>query len=151
MPRTKLTEQEKYEFHCTVTLEPRDISYGGHLSNDALVSLLGTARVHLLDTLGFTELNLGDHSTGIIMSDLVVNFKAEAFMLDELVIDTHIGEFTRTGFRLFYRVARGETLVALAETGTVTFNYKSRKPAPAPQIFLRTLALTNVPTACTSL
>ncbi|MBA4390682.1 MAG: thioesterase [Syntrophus sp. (in: bacteria)] len=139
MPRIKLIEQESYEFHFTARLQPRDINYGGHMGNDSLVSLLGTARVNMLYSMGMSEGQLGDGETGVIMSDLAVNFKAEAFMLDEIVIDTHIGEFSRTGFRIFHRLKKEEVLVALAETGMITFNYSIRKIAPVPEIFLKTL------------
>ncbi len=139
MPRIKLIEQESYEFHYRAKLQPRDINYGGHLGNDSLVSLLGAARVNMLYTMGMSEGQLGDGETGVIMSDLAVNFKAEAFMLEEVVIDTHIGEFSRTGFRIFHRLKKEAVLVALAETGMITFNYSIRKIAPVPDIFLKTL------------
>ena len=139
MPRTKLIEQASYEFHFTTRLQPRDINYGGHLGNDSLVSLLGTARVNALYAMGVSEMDLGDKETGVIMSDLAVNFKAEAFMLDEVVIDTHIGEFSRTGFRMFHRVKRGEVVVALAESGAIAFNYSTRKIAPVPNTFFEML------------
>jgi 4-hydroxybenzoyl-CoA thioesterase len=133
-------EQGEYEFHYTVALQPRDINYGGHMGNDALVSLVGAARVHMFRSLGFSELNLGDGQTGILMSDLSVNYKAEAFMFDELQIDTHIGELSPGGFRIFHRVRRGETIIALVETGLVTFNYETRKIAPVPETLLNALA-----------
>ena len=139
MSRIKLIEQESYEFHFATRLQPRDINYGGHLGNDSLISLLGTARVNMLFSLGMSEGQLGDGQTGVIMSDLVVNFRAEAFMLDEIVVDTHIGEFSRTGFRIFHRLKKEEILVALAETGMITFNYSIRKIATVPEIFLKTL------------
>lgn len=139
MPRTKLIEQASYEFHFTTRLQPRDINYGGHLGNDSLVSLLGTARVDMFYAMGMSEGQLGDGQTGVIMSDLAVNFKAEAFMLDEVVIDTHIGEVGRTGFRIFHRLKKEETLIALAETGMITFNYNTRKIAPVPDVFLAML------------
>ena len=139
MPRIKLIEQESYEFHFTTILQPRDINYGGHLGNDSLVSLLGTARVNMLFSMGVSEAHLGDGQTGVIMSDLAVNFKTETFMLDAVVIDTHIGEFSRTGFRIFHRLKKEEVLVALAETGMITFNYRERKIAPVPDVFLKTL------------
>ncbi|MCX5813909.1 MAG: thioesterase family protein [Proteobacteria bacterium] len=140
MPRIKLSELNNYEFHYTVTLEPRDINYGGHLGNDALVSLMGAARVNMLRSIGVSEKDLGDGKTGIIMSDLAVNYKSEAFMFDELVIDTHAGEISRSSFRLFHRINKGQIVVALAETGLTTFNYASRKVAPIPEVFLKALA-----------
>jgi acyl-CoA thioesterase FadM len=140
MPRIKLVEQKEYAFHCTILLQPRDINYGGHLGNDALVALLGTARVNMLHSMGMSEMYLGDGKTGIIMSDMVINFKAEAFMFDEITIDTHAGELSRNGFRIFHRIKKGQTTIALAETGITAFNYGSRKITPLPETFLKGLA-----------
>lgn len=140
MPRTKLDEQAAYEFSCTVTLQPRDINYGGHLGNDSLVSLIGTARSCMFRSIGLSEGNLGDGKTGIIMADLTVSFKAEAFMFDQLQIDTHVGEITRTGFRLFHRVSRGEAVIAFAETGIVAFDYSRRKIAQVTDEFIKALS-----------
>jgi acyl-CoA thioester hydrolase len=140
MPRIRLKEQLSYEFHYATRLGPRDINYGGHLGNDVLVALAGCARVDLFHSLGLRETDLGDGHTGIIMADLVVNFRAEAFMFDEIVIETHIGEFSRTRFRMFHRVTKGDVVVALAETGLRTFNYLAREVAPVPDSFLEALA-----------
>ena len=43
MSRIKLDEQQEYTFLYAITLQPRDINYGGHLGNDSLVALVGTA------------------------------------------------------------------------------------------------------------
>ena len=137
MSRIKLDEQHEYTFLYAITLQPRDINYGGHLGNDSLVALVGTARANMFRSLGLSEGDLGDGRTGIIMSDLVVNYKAEAFMFDEVVIETQVAEFRRTGFRIFHRVKKGEVLIALAETGITTFNYASRKVVPVPEAFLK--------------
>jgi acyl-CoA thioesterase FadM len=140
MSRIRLHEQLSYEFHYTKRLEPRDINYGGHLGNDALVSLAGSARADALHALGLREQDLGDGYTGIIMADLVVNFRAEAFMFDEIDIDTHMGEFSRTRFRIFHRLTKGDIIVALVETGLAAFNYLTREVAPVPDTFLKALA-----------
>jgi len=145
MPRIKLIEQNKYPFSLNVTLQPRDINYGGHLGNDALISLLGSARVDMLHSLNMSEGDLGDGRTGIIMSDLVVSFKAEAYMFDELCIETNAGEFSRIGFRIFHRVTKkGGGLIALAETGMTTFNYSTRKIAQVPDKFLEEVSRRNL-------
>ena len=140
MARIRLNEQLSYEFHYATRLAPRDINYGGHLGNDAIVTLVGTARTDLLYSLGLREVDLGDGCTGIIMADLVVNFRAEAFLFDEIVIDTHIGEFSPTAFRMFHRVIRGDIVIAFVETGLRTFNYLAREVAPVPEVFLQALA-----------
>ncbi|MCK6628142.1 MAG: thioesterase family protein [Anaerolineae bacterium] len=139
MPRIKLHELPHYEFCYEVTLQVRDINYGGHLGNDALVGLLHEARINLLNRRGCSEMNLGDGQTGIIMADLAVNFKEEGFMLDRLQIDSHIGELSRRSFRIFHRITKGGSILALAETGFVAFNYATRAIAPVPAAFIEAL------------
>ena len=114
---------------------PRDINYGGHLGNDAIVTLFGSARAGMYHAMGFGEGDLGDGENGTIMSDLVVNYRAEGYVFDEIRIDSHIGELTTGSFRIFQRMVRGDTLVALAETGIVVFNYGRHKVGRLPDIF----------------
>jgi YbgC/YbaW family acyl-CoA thioester hydrolase len=116
MPRTKLHEQQWYRFSFIIRVQPRDINMAGHVGNENIVALVGTARSEMFLEMGFSELDLGDGETGIIMSDLVVNYKAEASMFDELLIETQVGELNRKGFRMFHRVTKGRTLIALMET-----------------------------------
>jgi len=139
MPRIKLSEQAVYEFQSSIQVRPQDINHGGHLGNDNLISLVGVARAHLFRSLGFSELDLGDRQTGIIIKDMVVNYKAEAFMFDELLIETHIDEVVGKGFRMFHRVRRDASLIALVETGFVTYNYPAKKTVPVPPSFLKAL------------
>lgn len=141
--RIKLVEMGQYAFHYATRLEPRDINAAGHLGNDSLISLVGSARAYVFHSMGLSWDDLGDGSTGFIMSDLVVNYRAEAFMFDEIVIDTHFGEFTRTAFRAFHRVKKGKGVVALAETGLVTFDYRSKRIVPVPEAFLKAFATQN--------
>ena len=77
MPKTKLKEQPFYPFHYETSLKIRDINYGNHLSNDAVVGLLHEARIHMLQQLECSELNLGDSKTGTMIADLVVNYKKQ--------------------------------------------------------------------------
>ena len=51
-----------------------------------------------------------------------------------LAFETAAGEFGRVGFRLFHRVVRPAdgALIALVETGMVSFDYEAGKPAPLP-------------------
>lgn len=139
MPRVKLEEQPEYAFSHTVTVRVTDLNYGSHLANSALVELLHEARARLFHQLGCSEVDLGDGHTGIIMADLAINFKAEGFLFETLRIDSHIAELGRKSFRIFQRVRKEEGLVALAETGIVTFDYRVRSPAVVPETFVLAL------------
>jgi acyl-CoA thioester hydrolase len=139
LPRIKLSEQEAYEFRHVLQVRPQDVNHGGHVGNDHLISLVGAASALLFRSLGFSELNLGDGQTGTIMADLAVNYLAEAFMFDELLIETHFGELAEKGFRMFHRVTRNSMLIALVETGFVAYNYALKDTVPLPQYFLERL------------
>lgn len=143
MPRTKLTEQPSYEFFYPITLQPRDINYGGHLGVDSLVSIIGTARAHIFKSAGLSEINLGDDRTGIIMTDVQVNLKAEGFMFDNLEVYTHIGALTKTGFRFFHKITRGDSIIALSEMGFLTFDYAARKVVSVPKPFIHALGISH--------
>ncbi len=145
MPRIKLAEQEVYEFRSSVQVRPQDVNYSGHVGNDNLVSLVGAARAQLFHSLGLSELDLGDGQTGIIITDLVVNYKAEAFMFDELLVETHFDEFAEKGFRMLHRVRRDSKLIALVETGFASYRYATKKTVPLPAIFLKRLADRQIP------
>ena len=93
--------------------------------------------------MGFTELNLGDDKTGIIMSDIAVSFKSEGFLLDDIVVFSHIDEMTDATFRVYHKVMRGETVLALAETGIVAFDYDKKSISDIPKCFIERLERWN--------
>ena len=139
MPKIKLKKQEQYEFEYKTTIQVTQINYGGHLGNDALVSITHQARVNLLKELGFTELDLGDGETGIIMADLAVNYLGEAFMFDELTVYSHVDEISSHSFRVFHNITKEDKSIALAETGIIAFNYKDHMISEIPEIFINKL------------
>jgi acyl-CoA thioester hydrolase len=139
MPRIRLLEQEGYEFQYSFKVGPQDINHAGHVGNDNLISLVGAARAYLFHSMGLSELDLGDRQTGIIITDLVVNYRAEAFLFDELCIDTHIDEIAPKGFRMFHRVRKDTKLIALVETGFAAYDYATKKTAPIPASFPKCL------------
>ena len=136
MPKVKLTKKENYEFEYKVILQVTDINYGGHLGNDALVGIIHEARVNLLKTLGCSEFDLGDGKTGIIMSDLGVNYLGEGFMFDEIIVHSTIDEISNASFRLFHHVTKKEKTIAFCETGIIAFDYNERRITEIPRVFL---------------
>ena len=137
MARVKLTPLDHYQNIYETTVEVTDLNYGNHLGNDTLVGIIHRAQVHFLHRLGVSENDLGDGKTGILLTDLIVNFKEESFLFDKLNIESSIGEVHSKGFRMFHKItAEQERLIALAETGIVAFNYQKRKVARIPESFV---------------
>jgi acyl-CoA thioester hydrolase len=138
-----MVEQPVYEFCYPITIQPRDINYGGHLGVDSLVSIVGTARAYIFKSIGLSEGNIGDNRAGIIMTDFVVNLRAEGFMFDNLEVYTHIGELTKKGFRFFHKITRGASLVALVESGFLAYDYTAKKVTSVPEKFSNALGLSR--------
>lgn len=132
MARTKITIPEKIIAAFIIPVRITDINYGNHAGNDALVGIIHEARVQWLIQLGYTELNI--EGTGLIMSDLAVEYKNESFYGDQLKVSICIGELTAVSFELFYSIVNQENkLIAKAKTGMVCFNYANKKVVTVPE------------------
>jgi acyl-CoA thioester hydrolase len=141
VPRIKLDPLNHYPHIYKTAIEVTDLNYGNHLGNDAVVGIIHRARVHFMKHLGVSEQNLGDGETGILLSDLVVNYKGEGFLFDTLIVESGIGELGTKGFRMFHRITTGQNrAIALAETGIVAFNSKERKVVRIPESFIRRIS-----------
>jgi acyl-CoA thioester hydrolase len=141
MPRVKLHEQKEYEFHYDVTVQVRQINSTGHLDHKAVIEIIHDARATLFHSLGLSERNIGDGHTGIIMVDLIINFKEEGFAFDQLRVDTHVGEISEKSFRMFHRIMKrgGGTIIALAEMGFIIYDYTKGAITSMPEPFLKSL------------
>ena len=119
-------------FTLQIPVRISDINYGNHLGNDSVLSILHEARMQGLATLGFTELVVGGH--GLIMADMMIAYKNEAFYGDVLIICMYAVEITEKTFDLLYRVTVERVgmvkEVAHAKTAMVCYDYGSRKVVP---------------------
>jgi acyl-CoA thioester hydrolase len=113
-----------------------DINYGGHMGNDKALLIFHDARIAFLESLGFSEKNIG--GPAIIMRDAHVSFRKEVFLHDSLTVDVDIDNVTLTSFNMVYTVKRESDgdIVFLGNTGLVAFNYDSRKVTKLPDVFL---------------
>ena len=106
-----------------------DINYGGHLGNDAVLSIMQEARMQLLARKGFTELVTGGH--GLIMGDVMIAYRGESFYGDVLKVELFVDQLSARSFDLLYRLTTErngvQLAVAEAKTGMICFDYDSRK------------------------
>ena len=134
MARIRIELPEKCLATFTIPIRITDINYGNHLGNNALVEVIHEARMQFLQKHDFTELDAA--GTALIMSELLVEFKSEAFYKDILEVKIFAGEISRVGFEFFYSVStirNNQTLlIAKAKTGMVCFNYKEKKVESIP-------------------
>ena len=133
MPRIKLELPQTFSFSTQISVRITDLNYGGHLGNDAVLSLLHEARMQFFTHGGYTELDFA--GVGLIMADVAIEFKAEAFYGEVLNIYVTAADFSRVGFDVYYKLVKdeNETVVALAKTGMICFDYTRKKVVSVPQ------------------
>lgn len=130
MSRVKIKLPNDNPLHkVTLPVRISDINYGGHLGNDSVLSIIHEARMSMLANWGFTELNAGGN--GLIMADVMIAYKGEAFYGDVLTIDIYVEEVTERSFDLLYDIkterAGVSVAIAHAKTGMICFDYQMRK------------------------
>lgn len=130
MPRVKIDLPEKF-FNISIKIPVRitDINYGDHVGNDSLVAIIHEARMQFLQQYGFTELNI--EGIGLIMADLIVEFKNESFYKDIIDVKMGRGDISKVSFELFYRLItirnNEEVIIANAKTTMVCYDYELKK------------------------
>jgi acyl-CoA thioester hydrolase len=130
MARVKIKFPAEMPLH-TVTIPVRigDVNYGGHVGNDAILSIIHEARVQLFNHWGFTELNAGGNA--LIMADVMIAYRGEAFYGDILTIKLYVEEITARSFDILYHITTlrngNITDIVHAKTGLVCYNYETHK------------------------
>lgn len=135
MARIKIDLPEHFVFETEIPVRISDINYGGHLGNDAILSIAHEARIRFLADLGYSEKNIENMS--IILGDAAIAFRHESYYGDVLLISIAVGDFSSRGFELLYRMLRkadGKE-IARVKTGQVFFDYKTKKIAKVPEAF----------------
>jgi acyl-CoA thioester hydrolase len=135
MPRIKLEIPKTFPYKTEMDIRIADINYGNHMGNDALLSLLHEARIRFFYHYGCKELDL--FGVSLIMSDVAIQYKAEAYHGDMLQIEMTAYDFGVTAFDLFYYITRKQDnkLIALAKTNMVCYNYEEKKMKDVPEQF----------------
>ena len=112
-----------------------DINYGGHLGNDAVLSMIHEARVRFLKNHQYSELDIEGY--GLVLTDSVIIYKAEGFHGEEVQIDVTVSDFNKYGCDFFYLLSNRKTAVEIAhaKTGIVFYDYDERKVVSVPDAF----------------
>lgn len=135
MARVKLEIPQPLLGTFNIPVRINDINYGNHVGNDAFVSIIHEARMQWLKQHRFTELNI--EGTGLIMSDLAVEFKNESFYGDMIEVKISAADISRASFELYYQLSAKRNnesiLLANAKTGMICYDYTARKVVTLPE------------------
>lgn len=135
MARVKLEMPRHFTFTTEMPVRIGDINYGGHLGNDAVLSMIHEARVRFLKNHQYSELDV--EGCGLVLTDSVIIYKAEGFHGEEVQIDVTVTDFNKYGCDFFYLLSNRKTAVEIAhaKTGVVFFDYDERKVVAMPAGF----------------
>ena len=134
MPRIKIELPATFIFQTEIKIRISDVNYGGHVGNDAILSLAHEARLQFLKQYDFSEKDFG--GAGLIMADAAIEFRTELFYGDTVTVSIGISAFTRMGFDIFYLMEKiadeKREVVAVVKTGMICYDYAARKVTSVP-------------------
>ena len=135
MARVKIELPKEFIFKTEIPIRINDINYGGHLGNDAVLSIAHEARLRFLKHYSFTELNVG--GAGTIMVDAAVQYKAEGLHGDIVLVEIAVTDITGVGCDFVYRCTNKNTgaVIAIVKTGIVFYDYNRKKIVTFPEKF----------------
>jgi len=112
------------------------LNYGNHVGYDSYFSIAQEARMRWLKLYNMSELNL-DASIGYIVIKASMNYKAEAFYGDILIIEVSCANQQDKKFDFLYKIKNKmtEKLIAFGETTQVFFDYNLKKISLVPNKF----------------
>jgi acyl-CoA thioester hydrolase len=139
MSRIKLQLPESFNFFTLIPIRITDINYGGHVGNDTILTLLHEARMHFFKNFGYSEMEL--EGVSLIMSDAAIEFRSESFYGDTIKAFVKAHNFSRVGFDLYYKLlkTKDESIVAVAKTAMICYDYQSKRILSLPEKLKRTL------------
>lgn len=100
-----------------------------------MISMISEARARFLFEFGIRESD--GNGVGIIVTDLATTYRAEAHARDQLLFEVGVMDFNKYGGDITFRITRPAdgTLVAMAKSGFVFFDYRQSKVVQMPQEF----------------
>jgi acyl-CoA thioester hydrolase len=145
MARIKLDLPDNFSFTTSIQVRITDINYGGHVGNDAILSLIHESRMQFLKQLGYTELEFA--GVGLIMADAAIEFRNELFYGDVVIVAIACAAVSKVSFDMYYKLEKmadptqdkKRVLVATAKTGMVCYDYANKKIAAMPEEARRNL------------
>ena len=124
-----------YCYSTRLSVRVTDINAANHLGNDSMISMISEARARFLFDMGDGE--GADADIRIIVTDLATTYRAEAYARDELLFEVGMMDLNKYGGDIIFRITRpaDATLIAMAKSGFVFFDYRRKTVVPFPERF----------------
>ncbi len=135
MPRITVDLPDRFVYTTELAVYINHINYGHHLDNSALLALVSEARVRFFRSMDYTELNVD--GVGIIVADVAVQYRSEAFHGEVLLFELAAHDFNKYGCDIVWKISEkiSGREVARGKTGILFFDYAEKKKAMVPPRF----------------
>ena len=143
MARVRLQLPTNILFRTEIPIRISDINYGGHLGNDAVLSMVHEARIQFLQSLNYSEFDI--EGTGIIMTDAIIVYSSEGFYGDMLMVEVGTADFQLTNCDIIFRLTNKtkNKEVARVKTGIAFFDNQAKKISAVPGSFRKKCEAAN--------
>ncbi len=124
---------------------PVEVRFGdtdamGHANNSRFLTYCESARIAYWEAVTGEPFALATHGQqeSMILAEIRVTFRSQAFFGDRLTVETRCARIGRTSFTLEHRITaeaapdRPTRLVAVADGVQVLFDYETDRPRPIP-------------------
>ncbi|MNF39067.1 hypothetical protein D3C76_254130 [compost metagenome] len=131
--------EDQFCYSTTLTVRVTDINAANHLGNDSMISMISEARACFL-------FDFGLQANDIIVTDLATTYRAEAHARDQLLFEVGVMDFNKYGGDIMFRITRPAdgTLIAMAKSGFVFFDYTASKVTAMPVEFIARFPKVNL-------
>ena len=116
MARIEIALPASFPFATEIPVRITDVNYGGHVGNDAILSIAHEARVRLFAAHGWKELDVA--GAAIIMADAAIVYGAEGFHGMVLRVEVAVADLRSRACDLVYRITDTATGVEIARVKT---------------------------------
>lgn len=135
MARVRVELPADFQFETEIPVRVTDLNYGGHIGNDAVLSIAHEARVQFLASHGWTEENVD--GVGLILTDAGVVYATQGHYGQTIRARVAVTHVSRAGCEMVYVFTdkdNGEE-IARAKTGVAFFDYEKGKVVRTPDTF----------------
>jgi acyl-CoA thioester hydrolase len=129
MPEGAVTHVEQVRF--------RDVDAMGHVNNAVFLTYLEQARITFLQELGVA---IGLNQMNMILARAEIDFRAPVRLGQEVEIAVRAGRCGTKSFELEYELTVDGTIVAVAKSVQVAYDYASREPVALPDAWREKLS-----------
>ncbi len=122
-------------FKTDYKIQSEDINYGGHVGNERALLFFQHGRIKYFESLGLSELDLGD-GIGVIQKNAYVEYNKQLFLDDNITIAITDIKLSKSSFTVEYEIYNSDNFKVInGSTLLVCYDYNAKRIKKIPESF----------------